>query len=289
MNEQEERILIQNIIECSADSVRCSAEIDLLISEFIFSDAFGHKSLSDIKNDINNRYNLILEQRQQQRIAVSLFQSVREKLGICKSLYARISDNSLITPSIPSKKLKSGRISYWYTNSYAKAAFENFSRFFESCEEIAAESFSGVCENIQNDETFGVIPIINSGDGRLISFYRMLDKFDLKISAVCRIDNPGSDGFTKFALVGKQLCDIDLKRVKALEITVNKELPEFICLAELLEAEVGEITSIPSPYGVSEFSNYLCIRAEREKLLSFWMYIYLFGRNIDCIGYYSEI
>ena len=229
MNSAKSEILIKNIIQCSADAKLCSAEIDLLMSDFLFDQSLSHKSISDIKNEINWKYEVISEERRKQNQEISFFESVREKISICKSYYEHIKGKSSVIFDIPSNFLNFVKIAYWHTNIYAKEALEKFSKQFEHCEEIIAESFTSVCEIIQDDTTFGIIPIINSSDGRLIPFYRILDRFDLKISAVCRIDNPGNDGFTKFALVGKKLSDISSNSQKTIEFSVTKRLPEYVC------------------------------------------------------------
>ena len=282
-------ILIKNIIKCSADAEISSAEADLLISEFLFEEKLGHKSVSDLKNELNQKYDILLSARNKSAESRSLFESVREKLSVCRIFHERLSTQSILALNVPHQRTTAAHIAYWYSNAYAKEAFDRFGKLFESCDGIAVDSFNAVCERIEDDNTFGVIPIINSGDGRLISFYRMLDKFDLKISAVCTIENHGNDGFTKFALVGKRLGKIDLENKSSIEFCVSQRVSEYICIADLLNAELGEITSIPSLYSASEYTNYITITADRNSLSILWTYIYLFGGDVDLLGFYTEI
>lgn len=282
-------IIIQNIIDCSADAQRSSAEIDLLIDELISDIELTHKSISDVKHDICSKYSLLQSARRESGFRVSEYEVSREQMYICNKIATHLKREFDFGTALI-QKFNSVKIAYWYSNIYAKDAYLKFERLFKSCAEIPVESFTAVCESIDDENSvLGIIPVINSADGRLMSFYRLLDKYDLKISAVCKIENPGGGGFTKFALVGKQLADIDLKKKRTIEFSTNKAVSKFMSFAEIAVATIGEITSIPSPYSDTEQLNYISILADQNAIHELWLYLYMFVGDADFIGMYSEI
>jgi len=282
-------IIVKNIIECSADAKRTSAEVNLFLDELVFDVDFSHKSLSDVKNEICNKYHNLQEARKENEVSVTGYETAREQLYICKRIIEKLG-NKLDLDSSFVQSFDSVKIAYWYTNSYAKEAYSKFSKLFKSCEEKPVESFTAVCESIDDENSiFGVIPIINSTDGRLMSFYRLLDKYDLRISAVCKIDNPNGDGFTKFALVGKQLTNLDDKKEKTIEFSTNKAISNFVSFAEKSGGTIGEITSIPSLYGNTEQLNYISISIDHNAIYELWLYLYMFVGDADFVGLYTEI
>lgn len=91
-------------------------------------------------------------------------------------------------------------------NAYVDAAAVSFSSYLlrhgykmslVRCETLAAASDAAS----DGDADFCIIPINNSGNGRLHNFYRMLDEGALKIAAA--VDVPTGEGTTRYALAGR--------------------------------------------------------------------------------------
>ena len=280
--------IIKNIINSSADAVISSAERNLFISELILEQCDFRKTLSDIKNDIVSKYVRLQERRKGADAEISLAESISEKLYICRELLKK----TKYAPSTHAQTMKNSdetRIAFWYSNPYAKEAYSRFSKLFAYCEEFPVDSFNAVCESVDENVTFGIIPITNSNDGRLMSFYRMIDKFDLKISAVCKIEAPDGNSFTKYALVSRKTVDFDSKNIKCIEFSTNKNISEIICFLELLNCKIGDISSISSLYGENEYYSFVSAFVEKNKIKEFMLYTYLFVGDIDFIGIYTEI
>lgn len=282
-------VIIQNIIDCSADAQRYSAEIDLLLDDLIFDVELTHKSMSDIKSDVCNKYTLLQNARLKSYTFVSEYEISREQQYICKKIATHLNRKLGFGVELV-RKLNSVKIAYWYSNSYAKDAYLKFKKLFKVCSEIPVESINAVCESVDDENfVFGIIPVINSTDGRLMSFYRLLDKYDLKISAICKIENHGGGGFTKYALVSKQPIDVDMKKKKTIEFSTNKSISKFVSFIDNIDSAFGEITSIPSPYSDTEQINYISISGEQNLIYELWLYLYLFVGDADFIGLYTEI
>ena len=287
MSLSSEEKVIQNIIECSADAKISSAEIDLLLGRLLVIDGLGQLTLSDIKNEINTRYERLSKARRQAGQECSIYDSVREKLAFCRKLYEKL-DKKAYEDFISPFPRRAVKIAYWYSNSYAKEALEKFTGVFRNCTQLPLESIGEVCESIEEHSCYGIIPLVNSSDGRLMSFYRLLDKYDLKISAICKVDIP-TGGYMKMALVGKDILNADNSNYKTVEIIANSFVNEFIILAHLINAKVGDLSSIPSSYNESESITYLSITAEIQNLYLLWLYIYLFSSDTEFIGFYNEV
>lgn len=281
-------IIIQNIIDCSADAKISSAEIDLLLLDLVFDPDLEHRSISDIKNEVSHKYGLLQARRQKQRVELSKFETAREQLLICKHLALSFKHNLGADIEEKQKRDFSG-IAYWYSNSYAKEALLKFEKAFGNRDEIPVDSFTAVCESTDDGNTLGIIPIINSNDGRLMSFYRLIDKYDLKISAVCKVENPDGEGFTKFALVGKHLVNTNVTKKKTVEFATNRAIVDVISTVEHIGGEIGEITSIPLPYNNTEYANYISITVDSDSVYEMWLYMYIFLGEVEFIGMYTEI
>lgn len=282
-----DEIVIKNIINCSADAAISSAERNLFISELILEQSDFRKTLSDIKNDIVAKYAQLQEHRKNMDAEISLAESISEKLYICRELLKKTKTPGTHAQAL--KKTAEARIALWYSNPYAKDAYSRFSRLFEHCEEFPVDSFNAVCESVDESATFGIIPISNSSDGRLMSFYRMIDKFDLKISAVCKIEAHDGNSFTKYALVSRKPVDFDSENIKCIEFSTNKNIAEIICFLELLDCKIGDVSSISSLYGENEYNSFVSAFVEPGKIKEFMLYTYLFVGDIDFIGIYIEI
>ena len=283
MNLSQKEIIIQNIEKCSADTFISSAEIELLISEFVFDNDFLHKSIFDIKNEIQQKFEILTNSTK-----ISKYDMMKYKLNICTLLQTYIRVNFDLPISSPDN-FNQVKIAYWHSNAYCKEAFNTFCNIFSNCNEIQLESFSSVCENILDDETFGIIPVINSNDGRLMSFYKLLDKYDLKVSVTHDVETPNGDGFTKFALVGRKLVGIKPKEYKNIELSVSDDISSLLYILELVGGNVKEITSVPSPHNKLKPINYITLCVKSDKVYSLGLFLYIFGGDFDFIGISSEL
>lgn len=92
------------------------------------------------------------------------------------------------------------------TGGYADNAFASFREEYSRIRHTLlrphhADRIQSACDCVLDGEAdFAVIPVWNDRDGRLRSFYAMIDSFDLKILSVTNV--PTGDGRTRFALCG---------------------------------------------------------------------------------------
>ncbi len=124
-------------------------------------------------------------------------------------------------------------LSFSNTKKGAKAMYVG--SFLEACEAV----FDNVCE-------FCILPIENKREGKLYSFYSMIDRYELKICDVtlCETDDD-SDGIT-FALVGRTVeAGNESQRIKRFEFSLIDENSELFGDILLASKELGgRVTSV---------------------------------------------
>ena len=109
---------------------------------------------------------------------IQFFSALIERMGSLISL-TDDDDNSyeIFSSSSPSK------ISY-VKNNYSDAAFMRFSSLFKLPKVAYGASFEDACESVYNAASdYCILPIENAANGKLFSFYSLIDKYDLKIFA----------------------------------------------------------------------------------------------------------
>ena len=88
-------------------------------------------------------------------------------------------------------------------NNFNTLAFEHFSQSINNAKQIFASSFSQACELVNDGECeFCILPIENMSTGKMLSFYSIIDKYELKICSAYDIcDDEGNT--VRYALLGK--------------------------------------------------------------------------------------
>ena len=153
------------------------------------------------------------------------------------------------------------------------------------CEEV----YNGNCE-------YCILPVENSAEGPLNSFSRLIDRFELKISATC--DVPTNDGSrtTRFALLRRDLLPLSRSREQVLLFEFSVPLSEHPLTADLLNAasccglQLCRLDSRPYP-GVdrSSLSTHFLFRVENGDLYSYLLYLFMEAPQFSPIGIYLHL
>ncbi len=97
------------------------------------------------------------------------------------------------------------RIAY-QRNSYADSAYLIFAEQLTSPRVLYSHNFQTVCEEVYNQNCeYCILPLENSTEGPLNSFFRLIERFELKIAATCDIPTTDGSRTTKFALLRRNL------------------------------------------------------------------------------------
>ena len=220
---------------------------------------------------------------------VIFFREAINKLEFSPSLF--LNENSspdFFTPNSQST------ISY-VKNNHSDSAFRKFSSLFEKAKVAYKTSFEDVCEDVYNyTSDYCILPIENSTGGKLFSFYSLIDKYDLKIFAICDIEEGNSDKRTRYALISKKsLIYQQSKKNVFVEFSMiedkNYSLKNILEAANLCGLELYRLDTVSSPYDDIAFKFYHVFKSKNQSVLPFLMYLnYKYPRHED-IGYYIEI
>ena len=185
------------------------------------------------------------------------------------------------------------QLAYLTSNRYSYRAMEHFSSHVScSLQAVAVDSFSEICELVSSATCdFGILPIENSADGRLIGFYKMLDKYELKICAVCDIEDELGETFTRFALVARTLVHLNSDNQRWIELSATSSnasrILELIAVAELWGLSIKRLSSVPLSYRGNASVDTITLAVPNNLALSFFIYLHLFGKDINILGWFT--
>ena len=136
-----------------------------------------------------------------------------ERLTFCRSL----GDTPTIPQSIPALVQElfgrtqavdaeaSGRVAY-QRNIFADEAYLHFSPHIQEPKAAYFGSFAGVCEQVYNGLCeYCILPLENSQDGKLLRFYGLIQKYELKIVLTCDVTASDQRHVTTFGLCKRSL------------------------------------------------------------------------------------
>ena len=177
-------------------------------------------------------------------------------------------------------------------NRYNEEAFSIFERSVQGAKPEFFSSFSDACEEVfDNLCEFCILPVENTGDGRLFGFYSMIDRYELKICAVCELETESTPETIRYALVGKHLPrripkDTDWN----FECCVSAEAEEFpydiFRVAPIFSATPIKIDSLPILYDDRAHRFYLTFRIPRHLAYAFDLYLSKEHPRYTAIGLY---
>ncbi|MBR0442912.1 MAG: hypothetical protein IIX15_01090 [Clostridia bacterium] len=105
----------------------------------------------------------------------------------------------------PIKPTAHGRIVYQHS-IYTDEAFLHFSRVLPTAKACYSDSFTGVCEQVFDGECeYCILPLENTQDGKLVRFYGLIEKYELKIALTCKVTTSDNRHSTVFGLCRRGL------------------------------------------------------------------------------------
>lgn len=216
--------------------------------------------------------------------------------------YLELFGNSLIlrtdvflASEIPSSSLS--RIAY-VKNNFTEKAFWAFSSSLSSPKALYATSFENACEEVYNGAAqYCILPIENSTDGKLIGFYSLIDKYDLKIFSVCNIEYNDSSSSTKFALLKRSLeppvesAFTDEKTFLEISYTHSDSVSilDVLNAAGVFGLHLIKIDSAMLEYGEDQYKFYSVFSASRNQILDFLVFLHIYTPEFLPIGVYKYV
>ena len=144
-----------------------------------------------------------------------------------------------------------GKVSFAESRVLA-TAFSAFQKKDNSLTPTYVRSFADACEDVAAElSDYCILPIENSRDGALLTVYGLIERYELFIARVCRLETDGI--ITKYALLCRGFRDIiesDGLQYVALRLSGHDKLlwPRLYTGACVLGAEIVKTVSIPLGY-----------------------------------------
>lgn len=165
---------------------------------------------------------------------ISFYQSLIEESKPDVALAAA----TLLGHGEPIESFARGNIAYQHS-IYTDEAFLHFSRVLPTARAVYSDSFSGVCEQVFNGLCeYCILPLENTQDGKLVRFYHLIQKYELKIELTCSVTTSDNRHSTVFGLCRRGLSWPQLPlphKDFCFEFLFWQE-PERVTLEELLTA-----------------------------------------------------
>lgn len=226
--------------------------------------------------------------------------SIADKIDVLKEISNLIPENDLLYESVlgapeAHNDCASHNIAY-VKNHFTDSAYLAFSKGL-SCSCSFFNSFDSACQDVLSGESeFCILPIETSHDGKLFSFYAMIDRYELKILSTHTVKHQDASKFTKFALLGRSIGlpqNIDPVGQK-LELRIaqppDKTSPihEILLAAEHCNIKLFRIDSLPLSYNESMLSYYAVFDIQESELKAFITYLAIEHPQCYAMGIYCE-
>jgi hypothetical protein len=258
----------------------------------IYADMRGERlSFSELFGDVNSSVAVALSENSAKLDELYICKCIAEYDGkeFGKSdIVAWLSDSEEQAEPAP---LRDRRVSFVRGGGSGRA-FERFAKYVPGVLAEYEEDFRRALEAVANGETtFAIVPIENSFDGRLNSFYRLMEKYAL--SVVLAVDIPSDDyeSNTRFALVYKKLDVIEAEGEDLFEckITLGEpcELADIINAASYFGAEVYKVYSLPLSSGGRENSFDMIFSLSGANVAGLFCYLMLKYPHLSPVGVYT--
>ncbi len=123
----------------------------------------------------------------------------------------KLSEQGCLTSDIDKDKYVKAEaaVCSYLDNAYSREALEMFGKHINIYPD-AENDFNSVCESVYSGRNkYAVIPLFNTRDGLMISLYKLLHKYDLKIVASTKVLMNDGNTETEFFLVSRHITNAD--------------------------------------------------------------------------------
>lgn len=216
---------------------------------------------------------------------------------LCRSeLDEKIKNLLFIGSPEPTSAGSHSKISY-VKNRYNDIAFEHFSHSVPNAKPDYASSFAESCENVFDGLCeFCILPIANSKDGRLMSFYSLLDRYELKICETVELDSEDSASTLRLARLSRACREQKSKNSRnqkyVFEFSIIAEDTDFFATlfeaAKQSDATLISIDSLPMEYASHMQKFYFSFSLPPQNALTFRLFVALKHQTYTPIGIYKE-
>ena len=223
--------------------------------------------------------------------------SVVFKVTLCKYLcqqksYRNIAEGVLRGEDDGDAKASLGRIAY-VRNKRNDKVFLEFSKTVGGAKAYYSQSFADACEAVFNNTCeFCILPIHNGKEGKLYSFYTMLDRHELKIAYTVTEDENDSEEAVTFALAGRSLSlPEDNPTCLRFEFSLIGEnvgiVSEITEAVKELGGVVTDVGTLPIGYDQPRRKFYLSADIPSDSIIPLTLYLSMENLGFEVLGLYS--
>lgn len=195
-----------------------------------------------------------------------------------------------------------GKVAY-VKNNYSDSAYLMFSKIVSSPGAYYCSSFGTVCEEVYSGSCeYCILPIETDTDGKLMTFYSSIDKYELKIHSVCTVYSADGQKFTKFALLKKSVSGTGIFSAsqaylskRTLEVKISQTSASDTPLYNILKAadacslKLQRIDSLPLSYNKELLGYYAVFSMNGADFKTFLIYLALEYPQSYVVGIYSSV
>ena len=183
-------------------------------------------------------------------------------------------------------------------NYYTDTAFSRFSSYLQKPSAVFLDSFSSACEDAASLKyEYCIVPIENSDDGKLMSFYRLLAMHGLKIVLTTSVSISDDSRSTTLALAKRGIENLKKKendtgaRYFEFCFVPDKEnsVSDICYAAELFGMRLHRIDSATITYLENEFEYFVVLDTAGADLYKFLIYLTLKDLHYTPVGLYTHI
>lgn len=229
--------------------------------------------------------------------------SSRDRINTCRRLSEMLSafglnPDELLFP-LPETQ-NENRIAY-VGNRYSEEAWRIFSSHFPGAGPHIYNSFADMCGDTASGITDAcIIPVENTSDGKLLSFYSLIERHDLKIAALCDITNEDDTKRTRYALLRRYICRPEGDKAGGedrsvepyhdiyFEFSVSPSpgitLDEILHTTVLCGLKIYRVDSVPLSYNESSFIFHIVLLGSIEDIVTYVVFLQLSMAQYTPIG-----
>jgi hypothetical protein len=182
-------------------------------------------------------------------------------------------------------------------NKYTDKAKGAFTSLLGTNRFTLVNSFSLACDEvISGNCEFALLPVENSTDGVLYSFYSLIENNELNISATCEITDIQDDfKTTRFALVCKNPTNVMPRKnhSRYFEFIYNAgdgvSIYDMLSAAQMCGLRLILHNSIPIPYKTEEYRGHFIFCADNCSLDVYLLFLTVFAPQYISLGIYTKI
>lgn len=181
-------------------------------------------------------------------------------------------------------------------SSYTDAAYLQFAPLLSVPRASYAHSFPSACEDVFNGLCeFCILPVENTAEGQLNGFFRLIERYGLKIAATCDIAGTDATRTTRFALLRRNLTPLLLpgEGKKLFEFTAQETrentISDLLLASRLCGLKLHRLDFLPrtekSPAPTARFT----LLTEAGDLYAYLLYLAMEIPQYNPVGIYSHV